>query len=128
MPGPSRRPRPHAPTTVAGQPMTYDPNGNLVSGRGRSYDWNVDNKPTTVNGVSLAYAGDGTRLTSESGMLLLGRDTGSAGYFVYCGGYDIRKGLEELVRVYRKLYAGQRVSGPGSRARAGTYSPSPPST
>ncbi len=54
--------RPHAPTTVAGQAMTYDPNGNLLSGRGRTYEWNVENKPTVINGVSFAYAGDGTRL------------------------------------------------------------------
>ena len=92
-------PRPHAPTAVAGQPMTYDPNGNLVSGRGRSYDWNVDNKPTTVNGVSFAYAGDGTRLkkTAPGGTTLypLGDDyeikDGVATKYLRLGGPPIAK-------------------------------------
>jgi glycosyltransferase involved in cell wall biosynthesis len=41
-----------------------------------------------------------------------GRRDGREAYFVYYGGYDIRKGLVELVRVYRKLYAARWVSGP----------------
>ncbi len=78
-------PRPHAPTTVAGQPMTYDLNGNLVSGRGRSYDWNVDNKPTTVNGLSFAYAGDGTRLKKTA--------PGGATLFPLGDDYEIKDGV-----------------------------------
>lgn len=74
--------RPHAPSNVAGQAMTYDLNGNLLSGRGRTYEWNVENKPTLINGVSFTYAGDGTRL----------KKTGPGGTTLYPLGddYEIR--------------------------------------
>ncbi len=41
-------PRPHAVSSVGGQEYTYDLNGNLVSGGGRSYSWNAGNQPTTI--------------------------------------------------------------------------------
>ncbi len=44
------QPRPHAPTSVGGQSYSYDNNGNLSSGGNRSYNWNVDNQPTSVTG------------------------------------------------------------------------------
>jgi RHS repeat-associated protein len=59
-------PRPHAPSAVAGQPMTYDANGNLTAGRGRSIVWNADNRPTSVNGVQFRYDGHGSRLSKTA--------------------------------------------------------------
>jgi len=48
---------PHAPSSVAGNPMTYDTNGQLLSGRGRTISWNVRNLPTQVNGTVFNYDG-----------------------------------------------------------------------
>ncbi len=59
-------PRPHAPTAVGGTPMIYDQRGNLLSGLGRTITWNADDRPTQINGVSFAYAGNGARLKATS--------------------------------------------------------------
>jgi YD repeat-containing protein len=59
------QPRPHAPTSVNGQPYSYDANGNLLSGGGRTYAWNGDNQPRQIThqGVteSYSYDADGNR-------------------------------------------------------------------
>lgn len=53
--------RPHAPIEVNGEAMTYDANGNLVSGRGRTITWNARNLPVQVGTTQYAYDGDGGR-------------------------------------------------------------------
>lgn len=55
-------PRPHAPTAVAGAAMTYDGNGNLLTGRGRTITWNADNLPSQIDGAVFSYDGFGTRV------------------------------------------------------------------
>lgn len=49
-------PRPHAPALVAGETMSYDANGNLVVGRGRTITWNADNLPVHIDSVGLMWA------------------------------------------------------------------------
>ena len=58
-------------------PYDYDANGNLVTGNGRSYTWNIENKPTSImtgatssSGLVAAYGfneGTGTTAADNSG-------------------------------------------------------------
>lgn len=58
--------RPHAPTRAGPHVLSYDANGNLVSGAGRSLAWDGENRPVTVTRdttvTRFVYAPDGTRL------------------------------------------------------------------
>ncbi|MDR6290855.1 RHS repeat-associated protein [Inquilinus ginsengisoli] len=62
-------PQPHAPTSVNGQALQWDANGNLKSGRGRWFSWDGENRPTeirlgalpTAPKVVFAYGPDGSR-------------------------------------------------------------------
>jgi hypothetical protein len=51
---------------VAGNPYTYDGNGNLISGGGRTPQWNVDNQPTLISGTQFLYDGLGERVKKTS--------------------------------------------------------------
>jgi YD repeat-containing protein len=44
---------PHAPKTVGSDTYTYDTNGNVLSGGGRTYTWNALNLPTSVTGSAI---------------------------------------------------------------------------
>lgn len=58
--------RPHAVTTAGANTYTYDNNGNMLTGAGRTYTWNQENKPLTIvqGGVTttVVYDGDGGRV------------------------------------------------------------------
>ena len=58
--------RPQAPSFVNGSPYTYDANGNLTSGGGRSPQWNVYNQPTVISGAQFLYDGLGERVSKTS--------------------------------------------------------------
>lgn len=58
--------RPHAPDTIAGQQLTYDVNGNMLTGRGRTIAWTAANLPTQVNGTTFTYGGQGERVKKTS--------------------------------------------------------------
>jgi RHS repeat-associated protein len=57
---------PHQVRTIGGNPYSYDLNGNLLSGGGRTFTWTPDNLPATVTsgGVteSYSYDADGERV------------------------------------------------------------------
>ena len=59
--------RPHAVASAGANAFTYDPNGNMLSGPGRSIEWNADNRPTQVNTTLYAYDAEGVRLTKTLG-------------------------------------------------------------
>ncbi|NOK71559.1 MAG: hypothetical protein GFH25_541324n2 [Chloroflexi bacterium AL-N10] len=64
--------RPHAPTTVGGQPYQYDANGNTLSGGGRTYTWTMENMPRTIKGTDgvtevYEYDADGERVKKIRG-------------------------------------------------------------
>lgn len=40
--------RPHAPTSVGGQTLGWDQNGNMTSGRGRTFKWDGENRPAWI--------------------------------------------------------------------------------
>ncbi len=74
-------PRPHAPTDVAGQALTYDRNGNMLSGMGRTIAYDAADRPVTVtaNGqtTTYVYGPDDKRLKKVTGgntTLYLGDD------------------------------------------------------
>jgi RHS repeat-associated protein len=54
------------------QASSYDANGNLQTGGGRSYAWNADNQPSSITGSDnvqedYAYDADGTRVSRTRG-------------------------------------------------------------
>jgi hypothetical protein len=55
-----------------GQSYTYDPNGNLVSGAGRTVGYDASNRPTTITLGSVtstvAYGPDGERYRQRIGI------------------------------------------------------------
>lgn len=58
--------RPHAVTTAGANTYTYDANGNMLTGAGRTYTWNLENKPLTITQAgqttTFVYDGDGGRV------------------------------------------------------------------
>jgi len=62
---------PHQARTVNGAAYTYDANGNLVSGGGRTFTWHADNLPATVTNSgfteSYTYDADGERVAKTVG-------------------------------------------------------------
>jgi RHS repeat-associated protein len=63
--------RPHTPSAVNGATYSYDANGNLTSGGGRNYTWNIDNLPASISHVSgsesYTYDADGERVKKVAG-------------------------------------------------------------
>ena len=61
----------HAPSSVAGQTLSYDLNGNLVSGGNRAITWNANNQPTYMTTGSIpawfTYDGSASRVKYVSG-------------------------------------------------------------
>jgi len=57
---------PHAVTAAGGNSYTYDNNGNMLTGAGRTYTWNQENKPLTIvqggTTTTFVYDGDGGRV------------------------------------------------------------------
>jgi RHS repeat-associated protein len=63
--------RPHAVTTAGANTYTYDANGNMTGGAGRTYTWTADNMPLTIvqgsTTTSFVYDGDGGRVKKTVG-------------------------------------------------------------
>jgi len=63
--------RPHAVSTAGGHTYSYDNNGNVTSGAGRTYTWNPENKPLTITQggttTTFVYDGDGGRVKKVVG-------------------------------------------------------------
>ncbi len=55
-------PRPHAPLTIGANSFTYDNNGNMTSGMGRTITWTYENKPATINTTAFTYDYSGRRV------------------------------------------------------------------
>ena len=58
--------RPHAVSTAGANSYTYDNNGNMLAGAGRTLTWNLENKPLTVvqggTTTTFVYDGEGGRV------------------------------------------------------------------
>jgi RHS repeat-associated protein len=63
--------RPHAVSTAGANSYTYDANGNMLTGAGRTYTWNPENKPLTIvqggTTTTFVYDGDGARVKKVVG-------------------------------------------------------------
>ena len=87
------QPRPHAPKAVAGQAFTYDANGNLEHGGGRSPGWDAENRIAQIGTTNFTYDGTGERIKKVS----------SEGTSLYPFGddYEITNGTGHEVRLGR---------------------------
>jgi RHS repeat-associated protein len=63
--------RPHTPSAVNGASYSYDANGNLTAGSGRSYTWTAENLPASISwsggSESYSYDADGERVAKTVG-------------------------------------------------------------
>ncbi len=59
--------RPHAVTTAGGNAYSYDANGNMIAGAGRTIAYDANNFPTNINGVTFAYDAEGMRVRKVHG-------------------------------------------------------------
>jgi len=63
--------QPHAVTTAGSNSYTYDTNGNMNSGAGRTYTWDFENRPTSITSggvtTTMVYDGDGGRVKKIAG-------------------------------------------------------------
>ena len=80
--------RPHGPIDVAGVPLSYDPNGDLESGQGRTLLWDAENRmeSATVGSTTVSFTDDGlgTRLKKTDG--------GSTSIYPFGDDYEITDG------------------------------------
>jgi YD repeat-containing protein len=54
-------PKPHAVKSVGDNVYTYDANGNMLSGAGRTIEWGANNQPTRINNSYFSYDANGKR-------------------------------------------------------------------
>jgi len=59
--------RPHAPSAVAGNAMTYDANGYLLTGQGRTITWNSRYLASQINQTAITYDAFGDRVKKQTG-------------------------------------------------------------
>ncbi len=63
--------RPHAAITISGNPYTYDANGNMLTGAGRTFTYDVENRPTSIvsggQTTTFVYDGEGRRVKKQTG-------------------------------------------------------------
>jgi RHS repeat-associated protein len=114
---------PHAVCTVAGSPFTYDLNGNMIAGSGRTVDYDAHNKPSRFSQgssvVEFIYGADGDRVvqsvTGSSSARTLYVGLGATGKSLY--ERTTRGGTVEHVQF---LYAGGTHSGNAFAVRVTT--------
>ncbi|MGP1393957.1 MAG: RHS repeat-associated core domain-containing protein [Inquilinaceae bacterium] len=59
--------RPHAATSAGGWTYTYDANGNMLSGAGRTFTYDGENRPVAIDGLTFAIGPDGQRWKKTDG-------------------------------------------------------------
>ncbi|MBI5854033.1 MAG: VCBS repeat-containing protein [Nitrospirae bacterium] len=63
--------RPHAVSTAGSNSYTYDNNGNMLTGAGRTITYDFENRPTTIvsggQTTTFVYDGDGGRVKKQTG-------------------------------------------------------------
>ena len=52
----------HAVTQAGANQYTYDANGNMTGGEGRTFTWGYDDRPTSINGIPMVYDYQGKRV------------------------------------------------------------------
>jgi RHS repeat-associated protein len=79
------QPRPHAPTSVNGVGYSYDPNGNLTSGGGRTPQWDAENRITSIGTTQFAYDDAGERVKKTTG--------GATSLYPFGDDYEVTNGV-----------------------------------
>jgi RHS repeat-associated protein len=85
-------PHAHAVSSAGGTSYTYDANGNMLSGGGRTFTWTYDNQPASV------AASDGTTTFTYDASGQRVHKTGASGTYSYFGPVDLQNGA--LVKYY----------------------------
>jgi RHS repeat-associated protein len=62
--------RPRAVTAAGSNSYTYDANGNMLTGAGRTITWDGDNRPSQVGTTTFGYDADGVRLKKTVGAVV----------------------------------------------------------
>jgi len=103
------QPRPHAPASVNGSQYTYDANGNLFSGGGRTPVWDAENRIAQIGTTQFTYDGVGERLKKTS--------PGGTSLFPFGDDYEITNGtITKYVSVDGLGVIAKRVgTGPGAQ-------------
>ena len=57
---------PHAVLHAGTNSYTYDDNGNMTGGEVRTFVWDYDNRPTSINGITMVYDYKGQRVKKGS--------------------------------------------------------------
>jgi RHS repeat-associated protein len=126
--------RPHAVVGALGSSYAYDANGNLVSGGGRTYSWDADNRPVLINSTRMTYDADGVRLKKQTGSglttLYLGDDYqvtgGTATKYISLGGSLVARRTGTLTRWLHTDHLGSVLSvtdGGGNEVQQQSYEP-----
>ncbi|HMZ97187.1 MAG: FG-GAP-like repeat-containing protein [Nitrospira sp.] len=130
--------RPHAVTTAGSNTYSYDANGNLTSGAGRSLTYNLENKPLTVvisgQTTTFVYDGDGGRVKKIAGTTTTRYiskfyecDNTSCSRMVFAGGQRIATiGASGSIYYYHTDHLGSSsviTDSAGAKAQAVTYFP-----
>jgi RHS repeat-associated protein len=97
----------HAPITAGGNSYNYDPNGQLLSGGGRTLTWNADNRLAQANSTQFVYDEAGERLKKTTGS--------NVSRYPFGDDYEITNGVTTKYFVVPGLgVIGKRVSGSGT--------------
>lgn len=129
--------RPHAVTTAGSNSYSYDANGNLTSGAGRTLTYNLENKPLTITisgqTTTFVYDGDGGRVKKTAGSTvtryiskLYECDNSSCSRMVFAGSERIATIGSGGIVYYHPDHLGSSsviTDGTGAKAQALTYYP-----
>ena len=97
----------HAPTTAGSSSYSYNLNGQLLSGGGRTLTWNADNRLAQVNSTQFVYDGAGERLKKTTGS--------SVSRYPFGDDYEITNGVTtKYFSVPGLGVIGKKVAGSGS--------------
>jgi len=91
--------QPHAVQQAGANGYTYDANGNMLTGAGRTYVWDGENRAVSVSGIAFTYDGNGERLKKVDAAGYVSHypvpdyrvKSGVASKYIRVGGYVVAK-------------------------------------
>jgi YD repeat-containing protein len=98
---------------------TYDANGNMLTGTGRTYEWNAENQPTRITKWPVderyTYDADGARVKRE----VIGGSSPGTTYYIGGGLYeeDQPSGTARSIYMHNGGAVAQRTIGGGQDTR-----------
>lgn len=120
---------PHAVYAAGTNTYSYDFNGNMTGGEARTFAWDYDNRPTSINGVAMVYDYQGQR-TKKGSTKYIGKlyeCTGSTcTLHIMAGRNRIAKKTGTTVNFYRPDHLGSSsivTDGTGNKVEEVNYYP-----